>query len=252
MVLVITGCASQPEVKKTEPIDPTSGTVTFIIPAADQSVVAPSPQDIARRVLFNNQSHAYREEPLEVLNWQVTQTGFTVEKYKRPIDRDWRWATIKYDGSIRMSSTGKDYHLTFLPEQCFTYVNQYAPRPWLVQFSPADFVENLTEAAFPWQIEVNSEFNTDSTYANFARFARKEFFQEGGWRDPVTGKIFKERFWIRLGNREIPVNVETFPYRNGSKVIVYARLKGIVSGKTVDFSKAAEMLKHEVERIVKD
>jgi hypothetical protein len=120
-----------------------------------------------------------------------------------------------------------------------------------VAFIPSDVAANLTKADLAWKLEVDSEFNTDSTYANFARLTRKEVFRGNGEKDPVTGKIFKERFWVRIPGREIPVNVETYPYRNGSKVIVYAVLSGKVSGSTVEFTSAADALKKEIERIVR-
>jgi hypothetical protein len=262
IVAMLAGCAAQPPITQSESIASQSPIATLVIPAPELSGgPAPSgPQDLALKVRFKNYRYMGSGEypDVESLQWKVQGGTFTVEKYKafysRSSGRYRNKVSVSYDGTVGMTKAGDSYQLTFSLSKKTYYAEPSVvdgKARYQVVFPPSHIVTNLAMAEMPWTFEVNSEFNTDSTYANFARLTRKEVFRGNGEKDPVTGKIFTERFWVRVWGREIPVNVETYPYRNGSKTIIFAVLPGTVSGSTVDFTSTAEALKKEIERIIK-
>ncbi len=261
LVTILVGCAPQTPIKQSESLDSQPISVTFLLPALESAGDPPpsNPQDLARKIRFMNYRHIGSGEypVIEALQWKIQDNAFTVESFKASMLRssgsEYNKVSIAYDGTLRMEKSGSNYQMVFSLK-----TRNYYAEPMIVggkiryqvEFNPSDVVANLAKAEMSWKLEVDSQFNSDSTYANFARLARKEIVR-GGEKDPVTGKIFKERFWVRLSGREISVNVETYPYRNGSKAVVYATLPGTVSGTTVDFVNATEALKKEIERIVK-
>ncbi len=161
--------------------------------------------------------------------------------------------SIDYDGAISMARFGANYQLAFDIEN-----KVYTAQPdalsgkvkYAIGFPPSEVLENLANAKIAWKFHVDSEFNSDSTFANFSRMARREVFGGSASRNSVSGKLSEGDFWVRVENTEIPVRVETYPYRNGSKVVVYAVLGGAVVGNTIDFVSVAEALRKEIERIV--
>jgi hypothetical protein len=118
-----------------------------------------------------------------------------------------------------------------------------------IQFSIDNAIKMLMVAKLPVQMEFDSEYNTESTYSNFVRLTRRESLS--GQKDPVTGKIFKDRFYARVADKEVPFSIETYPYRNGSKAIVYATIHGASSGNVVDFSQTYEALYQELLKIIR-
>lgn len=262
VVVMLAGCAATQPITQSEIISAKSPVATLIIPAPELSGgQAPSgPQDLARSIIFNNFRHVGSGQypDVESLRWRFQGDTFTVENYKAFYSelnkKDLNKVSVSYDGAMGVTKAGVSYQLAFnLGKR-----NYYAEPSvvdgkvrYQVVFSPSDVAANLAKSEIRWTFEINSEFNTDSIYANFSRLTRKEVFSGIGVKDPVTGKIFRERFWVRVSGREVPVNVETYPYRNGSKVVVFANLRGTVSGSTVDFVSAADALKKEIERIVR-
>jgi len=153
-----------------------------------------------------------------------------------------------------MEKSGRNYQMTFSLDKKHYYAEPagFSGKPrYQVAFSPSEVTANLAEAEMPWKIEVDSKFNTESTYANFVRMTRREALLGEDEIDAATGVSIKERFWINLSGKDIPVKIVTYPYQNRSKTVVYANLPGTVSGKnTIDFVKTLDALKKEIERIV--
>jgi hypothetical protein len=96
----------------------------------------------------------------------------------------------------------------------------------------------LMEARLPIQFEMNSEFNAESTNANLIRLVRKDYRQQGTFLTSIDG-------------RELSFKADVFPYKNGSKIVVSARIQGAITGDTVDFSRTYESFRREIERIIK-
>lgn len=260
LVAILVGCAAPPPITQSEVLTSQTPVATLVIPAPELSggSVPSSPEYLARNVIFEGykRSSFGPAAPIQGLEWKIKGDKFTVEKYSGtyytnlPISKS---VSASYDGTFEMAKVGSNYQLTLslVKRDYRAVVNSFTGNAYSQgDFTTSDVATSLSKAEIPWKLEVDSEFNTDSAYANFTRLTRKEVYKEGT-KDPVTGKIFKERFWVRVSGREIPVNVETYPYRNGSKVVIYVRLFGAVSGNTIDFASSADAVRKEIERIVK-
>jgi hypothetical protein len=254
-IVLFAGCAVQPPARTTKAIDPVNNSVHFVVPVSDQDK---STAIITKNILFPNKRLTAGGGDIvhvDVMRWQITKSGFSVERYMGIAGGgDSIFESVKYEGTITSGFDGGTKKLTFSPQTMNTLSkpNMFSGKKmYSLEFSPTQMVSAAKKSEYFWQFEVNSEFNSESTYANFARLARKEVTSISGEKDSVSGKIFKVRYWVRVADQEMPINVETYPYRNGSKVVVYANLRGDALGNTVDFSKTADMLKAEVERIVK-
>jgi hypothetical protein len=114
-------------------------------------------------------------------------------------------------------------------------------------------VQNLTEYLIKqpvyYNLEINSQYNTESIFSNFVRLVERAQFRQGE-KDPVTGKIFKDRFAISYKNKKVYFTLETFPYRNGSKVIVHLVVPGsLTSDNVVDFGIILNDIKTQLEGV---
>ncbi|WP_026842902.1 hypothetical protein [Citrifermentans bremense] len=117
-------------------------------------------------------------------------------------------------------------------------------------FTEEDLFSYLCSQQVGYRVEINSEFNTESIFSNFKRLATEEQFRQGE-KDDVTGKIFKNRFSMMVDDTKVYFSVETFPYRNGTKAIIYLSVPGrYTSENTVDFNVILKDLKTKLEAII--
>lgn len=152
---------------------------------------------------------------------------------------------IKLSGSLTMKRLPKSMLIGIIPKN-----KQFASnKNFHLSLTTNDLRKRFLEARFPFQFAVNSKYSTESTYANFARTLRKSSYNKGE-KDPVTGKIFNDGFIINIGGKSISIRVETFPYRNGSKAVVYALIPPQNKGNLVDFYEVSEKLKTKVRALV--
>lgn len=118
-------------------------------------------------------------------------------------------------------------------------------------FEAADLRKFLASAHLHVKFEVDSEFSPESTYANLVRLLKSRPYRPGE-KDPVSGKIFKQEFIASLRGRDVSLAVETFPYRNGSKAVIYARIPGSeTSPNTVDFAVLFEETRVRLAQVLK-
>lgn len=256
-------CAAQASATDSQPeaIDSTEPIATLILPPAqtaaskDSMSVEELMTRIRLRVYRNVGPGQYPD--IEELVWRMRGNKFLVENYKGYIypgsQKPHNKVSVSYEGEIALARAGENYQLDFTLQRRndSAQPNMLTGKPkYEVSFSPADVAKNLNKADLLWSAEVDSEFNADSIRANFVRLARREAVQ-GISRDPLTGKQSNERFWVRLTGKEIPIALEIYPYRNGSKVVASGIIPGNLTGRTVDFAATAEALRREIERIIK-
>lgn len=263
-LLLLGGCVPPKEavVPQAEIVDPSDGTFTVVFPSEMKEAPAELMKKVQNIGYYHSQernrgfSRDYQGHDVEAIKWSFENDSFTVERYIAfatndstifSNKREWKefkQAFISYLGTIeRLSVTS----LKFIPR---TVKKMQKYKHIEAQLAPNEIVKLFTNATFRTVFEIDSEFNSDATYANFARLTRKEAFREG-YKDPVTGKIYTERFWLKVNNLEIPVTVATYPYRNGSKVVINADVPAQRNGSIFDFSIPAKAIQLELERIVK-
>lgn len=247
-LLLLGGCVPQAVVHQAEVSDPSDGTFTVVFPAEMKE----APAELMKKVQNIGYYERFGKDHFDInaVKWSFATDRFTVEHYRaREIDRrEFAKVSISYTGTIEQVSSST---LKLIPRT----VNSSAKadifgRTYKVQFPPNEIMRRFDNAEIRKVFEIDSEFNSDATYANFARLTRKETLREG-YKDPVTGKIYTERFWLKVNNLEIPVTVATYPYRNGSKVVINADVPAQRNGSIFDFSIPAKAIQLELERIVK-
>ncbi len=117
------------------------------------------------------------------------------------------------------------------------------------RFEPNDIKEFFLSGGIRVKIEADSEFNPDSTYANFVRILKSRQY---GQRDPVSGKIYKQEFLLPLRGKQVSLFLETYPYRNGSKAVAYCIIPSVeTSANTVDFRLLLTEVREALSQVLK-
>jgi len=156
----------------------------------------------------------------------------------------------RYAVQKAVTDLGDQTKIEFTPISYTTY-KQGLLLPFPVPaFSDEDLTQFLLSAEIYVKFEIDSEFNSESTYANFVRLLQVRPNSDGA-RDPVSGKIFKQIFVVPLRGKDATLSIETFPYRNGSKVVVHGRILATPTGpNTVDFGLLIEELRTKLKEVV--
>jgi hypothetical protein len=152
--------------------------------------------------------------------------------------------TVSYD----TKDTPELYQYTFravLQEQYQQGLILPFPVP---NFTVQELYNALLSFEIPNRFEIASPYPAEAVYANFVRLAQQR--PGKGTADPVTGKIYRNWFAMDYRNRKVEYAVETFPYRVGSKAIIYVRTPAILtSPDTVDFRTIFIEIKEGIAKI---
>lgn len=155
-----------------------------------------------------------------------------------------------YTLNYEMKEDGKNKIMELKPISFRTY-QQGLVGPFPVpNFTEDSLFDYIISHYIGYTIEINSQYNTESIFSNFERLAKKVAYKQGA-KDEVTGKIFKNRFSIVCNGSQINFSLETYPYRNGSKAVIYANIPGsFTSQNKVDFNIIIDDFKRQIESIV--
>ncbi len=177
----------------------------------------------------------------------ITKNTFTVE---RRSDNGISGSGIIYTVQFNIKKGPKNTYVTYKPLRFKTYQEGILlPFP-VPSFSEQDLINFLKSRRVYYKMEFDSKYNSESIFANFDRLAEKVNYKAGE-RDPVTGKIFKNRFAILYKNQRIYFSLEIYPYRNGSKTIVYLTIPGIyTSNNLINFDILLKAAKTRIAEIV--
>lgn len=118
------------------------------------------------------------------------------------------------------------------------------------QFTESDLSTFLLTPMLHYRLEVDSEFSSESAFANLKRLLKSRPFAKGE-RDPVTNKIFTQQFVLPYRGKEALLTVEAFPYRNGSKLVINLRLPAVfTSPNTVDYNIILDEVTQKLHELV--
>jgi len=114
------------------------------------------------------------------------------------------------------------------------------------EFTEQDLLKYIVQQPVKLNLELNSPYNAESTSANFMRLTQPERFP--GEMDPVPNK---GRCKLATKYSKVTFSWATYPYRNGSKVVIHLTIPGaFTSGNTVDFGEIIKEIKGQLEGIV--
>ncbi|GAA4413003.1 hypothetical protein GCM10011450_24100 [Advenella faeciporci] len=158
---------------------------------------------------------------------------------------------IKYNISYEMlPGKGNAYQVVLTPNFKTEYQQGLIGKFPLPNFTEEAMREYLRAFSLIYKFEVDSKYNSESTMANFMRMATVQP-NTRGMADPVTGKIFNQYFETEYQGKAAGYFVEVFPYRDGSKAVIYMELPTVeTSSNEVDFEIIIKDLKSEMDRIV--
>jgi len=116
------------------------------------------------------------------------------------------------------------------------------------QFTYKDLVNFLSSTQYMMEFEVDSKFSSESVNANFKRLLtqnRLSSFNSG------NEKIYKNTYFLAVEGAESKIEVETYPYRNGSKctvkVVYYTK---VVEGNKIVLSEIKKRIQAKITEIV--
>jgi len=181
---------------------------------------------------FDRRFGGQKEKQEKIFLTDVTNSSFNVE---RRTDNGTAGSGIVYHVNHTIETADGRTVVTYKPTDYRTY-QQGLVLPFAVPvFTEQDLAEYLISQPVYFSLEIDSQYNTESIYANFIRLVERERLRPGE-KDPVTGKIFRDKFFLPGRNGKIYFSLETFPYRNGSKAIVHMVVPGsFTSDNVVDF-----------------
>lgn len=104
--------------------------------------------------------------------------------------------------------------------------------------------------------DINSKYKADSIYANFKRLMGSYNWRSyyGSSKENLTEVKKENTFNLEINNKYIPLRVEVYPYRDGSKVQYEAYLPYTISsdGKVSLSKKDIEQLKTKISKVIND
>lgn len=144
-------------------------------------------------------------------------------------------SAVVYRVGVATEKIENGYKVELKPLSFSTY------KQGLISFGLPQFTERNLEAflmspMLHYRIEIDSPFNSESTFASLKRLLASRPLAKGE-RDPVTNKIFTQQFVLPYRGKEVLLTAEAFPYRNGSKVVMNLRLPSVfTSPNTIDYN----------------
>lgn len=125
------------------------------------------------------------------------------------------------------------------------------------RFSVPPYDENelrtmLSSGLVFYRFEIDNPYDPDTVYANFRRLLSAYSFRPNHHNDDVAG-FNADRFRMPVEGMDVRVYLETFPYREGSKVEGVAILPAPPEeGGVIDFGPLAEAVSDRLEAVVFD
>jgi len=169
----------------------------------------------------------------------------------RRIDNGTAGSGIQYTVNYTVTDGKSGYSVTLKPQEYKTYQQGLIGKFPIPNYGVSDLLRTLSSSTLYYKFDIDSQYNPESVYANFLRLVKHKSFRPGE-KDPVTGKIFKDRFVLTNRNKEVQFVIEAYPYRNGSKVVVFAAIPGAETSKNViDFSILIHEIKEKLIGVVK-
>ena len=250
IILVLVAIASTACVTTLSGVTPTPinvAAITYNVPNFDGVIKERGLiRDISFSSTFRSVPPGARYERLLYEN--ITPSSFVVH---RRVDNGIAGSGIKYMVNYTVTESNSGYSIIMQPQYYTTYQQGLIGFP-VPKFGENDLRNELTSGALYYKFEINSPYNPESVYTNFLRLVKNEGLRPSE-KDLVTGKNFKNKFILPLRNKEVRFVVVTYPYRNGSKVIVLAKIPGTeTSPNTIDFGVLVREIEQKLMKIVED
>lgn len=234
LALLLNGCAAPPG--KPEPS--LAGAATPVTAPAITYIVPTNAAYVAQSGIVNDLNFATYDRGPRVDHEMLSlkRDGATLVVELKRANSSNIGSAVVYRVGVNTEKSTNAYKVELKPLSHRTYKEGLIGQFALPSFTESDLTAFLLTPMLHYRIEVDSPFNSESTFANLKRLLKSRPFARGE-RDPVTNKIFTQQFVLPYRGKEVLLTAEAFPYRNGSKVVMNLRLPAaLTSPDTVDYN----------------
>jgi hypothetical protein len=152
---------------------------------------------------------------------------------------------IRYRVTHSIANSQRGTVIELLPVEVTQYQEGLVGKYDVPVFTERDLNEVLQAVPFSHKFEVTSPYSAEATFANFDRLTKGA--GRGGNRST------KQLFSVPFAGNDVPVFVEVYPYREGSKAVISAELKGTETAPgVVDIAEVRNRFEREIESIIRD
>ena len=128
-------------------------------------------------------------------------------------------SAIEYIFNIERQKLSDGYKVNIKPITSIEYKSKDPIlRTEVPNYTVDDAIDVMKKIRVSFNYEVNSQYNSESIYANFKRLLKEQHFNQ-----PVTlvGNIYKSYYVLTLEDTTSNCYLTVYPYRNGSKAVLY-------------------------------
>ncbi|PKG36963.1 hypothetical protein [Psychromonas sp. Urea-02u-13] len=182
---------------------------------------------------------------------KISNNSFEVH---RRTDNGTSGSGVLYQISYSSSVKGEDTLIQFQPFQTKSYQQGFIGKFDVPNFNVQQY---LSTSQFSVKFEINSEYPSDAVKANFDRVLPKKQYSKEDMQKMMLAKLSGKKvssedlYVLDVDGNDTWLQVEAFPYRKGSKVVIKAMLNTNPNGgNTVNLSDLIEKIKLNVTEIV--
>jgi predicted small lipoprotein YifL len=186
------------------------------------------------------------------LNWKIIDKN-TLEVHRRE-DNGIAGSGVMYKVNYKIDYQGDDLVVTFKPISSKVYQQGFIGKKDVPNF---DITEFLSTAVFEHKFEINSEYPADSIKANFERLLPKKQTSPYEMKEMMMARMagkkvsVKDWYVLQLDTSKTWIQVESFPYRKGSKVVITTKVNTAKSANnTIDVKQVFNEIEKKVASIV--
>ncbi len=217
----------------------------------DPAIITPGGKALVGDLVISNYAASIVNSTLKmrVFFENKTSIGFTLHAR---IDNGMVGSGVRYQVAYeKVDLPTGGYQVTFQPKSKSTYQQGLIGKIPVPDFDEKALRAYLRYFTLRYRFEVDSDYPSDSTMANFIRLGNP-VNTNSGFADPITGKIYKQYFKINYGDQVANYVVQVYPYKNGSKAVINMELPVAENAQnTVDFAKIIADLRKRLTSIAK-
>jgi hypothetical protein len=234
-VVALSGCATNGQFDVTNPLgtitkpphthEAIAATPITIFVPSDPNIRAGTGTQIVRDIRLEPWSVTAMPGAMYYRLFVENNSGNSLQVEAR-VDNGVVGSGLIYDVNYAVKQMRDGYEVVFTPVDKETYQQGLVGKFPVPNFTLDNLRTYLTSFKVYYEFDINSKYNPDSVYANFARLVQVQNFRAGE-RDPITNKIYKNWFISSVDGKKFRYVLQTYPYHNGTKAVIYASVPPI-------------------------
>lgn len=258
VLTALSGCASNGQFDVTNPLGTitqpphtheaiATTPITVFVPS-DSNIRAGAGTQIVRDIRLEPWNLTAMPGAMYYRMFVKNNTGSSLQVEAR-VDNGVAGSGLIYDVNYTVKQMRDGYEVVFTPVEKETYQQGLIGKFPVPNFTLENLRSYLTSFNIYYEFDINSQYNPESVYANFARLAQVQNFAAGE-RDPITNKIYKNWFVSSVDGKKFRYVLQTYPYHNGTKAVVYASVPPVENSNGVfDYAESIRDIRKQVTDI---